>query len=171
MFINTHSQIPLASFMIFIASRDVFDGICCICCFQCKEYFSSCSCYDESIIDRVFNDFFSMKTIHVFIGCFHDQIQSILHRVNGFIICSCLILRLWPEKIYFNSKSTQTPMASTVTTPTPQLQTSLDLVVELPIVDELVGVKLSLEEGAEGVGLSFKKERTKDLIISQHIFF
>lgn len=27
MFINTHSHIPLASFMIFIASRDVFDGI------------------------------------------------------------------------------------------------------------------------------------------------
>ena len=45
-------------------------------------------------------------------------------------------------------------MASTADTPTSQTQVSSDLLIQLPIEEEVEGVELSIEEEAEGVELS-----------------
>ena len=45
-------------------------------------------------------------------------------------------------------------MPSTADTPTPQIQVSSDLLIELPAEEEVEGVELSIEEEAEGAELS-----------------
>ena len=40
--------------MIFLVSRDAFDGS--VCCLQRKIIFSSCSCYDHLIFNRVLKE-------------------------------------------------------------------------------------------------------------------
>ena len=59
------------------------------------------------------------------------------------------------EKIYGYMQKTQTPMASTGTVPTPQVQASLDLAVDLT---EIEGVELPIEEEVEGVELLVEEE-------------
>ena len=52
-------------------------------------------------------------------------------------------------------QKTQTPMASTGTVPTPQMQALLDLAVDLT---EIEGVELPIEEEVEGVELLVEEE-------------
>ena len=79
-------------------------------------------------------------------------------------LAPCLAFHLWSKKIFYVQKTHKHLWLA----PTPYIQTSVDLAVELPVLEEVPvleelpvfveGLELSVEQEVEDVELSLKKE-------------